>query len=104
MTLQWSDYAIESLKNASDYIAEHFYPQYADAFEADVFETAESLLGFPNSSCEAYPEAKRPDLRKVLCKNKNWWIFYRVYPDVIEISEVSYFRQREHNPFKLGLT
>ena len=35
MTLQWSDYAIKTFQEASDYIASNFYPEYADAFDAD---------------------------------------------------------------------
>ena len=41
MTLQWSDYAIQTFQEASDYIANNFYPEYADAFDADVLATTE---------------------------------------------------------------
>ena len=44
MTLQWSDYAIKTFQDASDYIASNFYPEYADAFDADVLATAELLI------------------------------------------------------------
>ena len=55
MTLQWSDYAIKTFQEASDYIACNFYPDYADAFDADVLETVEKLLDSPFLGKEAYP-------------------------------------------------
>jgi plasmid stabilization system protein ParE len=47
MTLQWSDHAVKTFQEASDYIACNFYPDYADAFDADVLETSEKLLENP---------------------------------------------------------
>jgi len=101
MKLQWSDYGIQTFQDASDYIANNFYPEYADAFEADVFATAELLIDNPMLGVEAYPGIGRSDLRKILCKNKNWWLFYRVLDDIVEIAQVVYVRQANINPFGL---
>ena len=70
MTLQWSDYAIQKFQEASDYIASNFYSEYADAFDTDVLATAELLIDNAMLGVEAYPDANRPDLRKILCHNK----------------------------------
>lgn len=102
MTLQWSDHAIKTFQNASDYIADNFYPEYADAFDADVLGTVELLPENPMLGEEAYPGIGRPDLRKLLCHNKNWWIYYRIFGETIEISQIVYARQANFNPF--GLT
>ena len=101
MTLQWSAYAIKTFQEASDYIACNFYPDYADAFDADVLETVEKLLDSPLLGKAAYPKINRPDLRKILCRNKNWWVYYRIFGEVIAISQIVYARQTNINPFGL---
>ena len=103
MTLQWSDYAIKTFQEASDYIASNFYPEYADAFDADVLATAELLIDKAYLGVEAYPDANRPDLRRILCHNRNWWAYYRILDDVVEISQIVYARQVNINPFGLSL-
>jgi plasmid stabilization system protein ParE len=72
MKLQWSDYGIQTFQEASDYIANNFCAAYADAFDADVLATVELLIDNSMLGVEAYPDAGRPDLRKILCHNRNW--------------------------------
>lgn len=103
MTLQWSNYAIQTFQEASDYIADNFYPEYADAFDADVLATVELLIDNAMLGVEAYPDLKRPDLRKILCHNRNWWVYYRILGDVTEIAQIVYARQSNINPFGLPL-
>lgn len=101
MNMQWSDYGIQTFQEASDYIAANFYPEYADAFDADVLATAELLIDNPMLGVEAYPGIGRTDLRKILCNNKNWWLYYRILDDVVEIAQVVYARRVNINPFGL---
>ena len=103
MTLQWSDYGIQTFQEASDYIANNFCAAYADAFDADVLATVELLIDNSMLGVEAYPDAGRPDLRKILCHNRNWWVYYRILDNVVEISQIVYARQVNINPFGLSL-
>ena len=104
MKLQWSDYGIQTFQEASDYIANSFCAAYADAFDADVLATVELLIDNAMLGVEAYPDAGRPDLRKILCHNRNWWVYYRIRGDIVEIAQIVYARQANINPFGLSMT
>ncbi len=101
MTLQWSNHAIKTFQDASDYIASNFFPEYADAFDADVLATVEMLADNPMLGGEACQGIGRPDLRKILCRNKKWWVYYRCFEETIEISQIVYAGQANINPFNL---
>ena len=99
MKIEWSDNGIKSFQEASDYIATNFYPGYADAFENDVLETVDKLLDNPSLGKEAFKALNRPDLRKIQCHSKNWWVFYRLIGDTIEVSQIAYSKRIDINPF-----
>ena len=51
----------------SNYIAEHFYADYADQWEEGVLQTLEAIGKHPRLGREAFPELNRPEIRKFLC-------------------------------------
>ena len=89
----WSKRASTRLRSAVRYIAVNFYPEYAVAFASDVTDTAEMLPANPRIGVEAFPRMKCPQYRKILCKNRNWWIYYRITKDRIEILSVKHALQ-----------
>ena len=50
---------------------------------------------------EAFPRMKRPQYRKILCKNRSWWIYYRIMKDRIEILSVKHALQNVLSPRNL---
>ena len=36
---------------------------------------------------------KRPQYRKILCKNRNWWVYYRIRKNCIEVLSVKHILQ-----------
>lgn len=91
---RWTKRASKRLRDAFLYIATNFYPEYAIAFENDVFSTTEFLPENPEICREAFPEMKRPQYRKILCKNRNWWVYYRIKRDCIEVLSVKHALQQ----------
>ena len=89
----WTKRATQRLRDATHYIATNFYPAYAVAFSSDVIGTADSLPANPKIGVEAFPRMKRPQYRKILCKNRNWWVYYRIKKDCIEVLSVKHILQ-----------
>ena len=89
----WTKRATQRLRDAAYYIAVNFYPEYSVAFSADVISTADSLPANPKIGVEAFPSIKRPQYRKILCRNRNWWVYYRIMKDRIEILSVKHALQ-----------
>ena len=97
----WTKRASTRLRSAVRYIAVNFYPEYAVAFASDVTDTAEMLPANPRIGVEAFPRMKRPQYRKILCKNRSWWIYYRIMKDHIEILSVKHTLQNVLSPRNL---
>ena len=89
----WTKRANSRLRDAFLYIATNFYSEYAIAFENDVFSTTEAIPPNPKIGLEAFPNMKRPEVRKILCKNRNWWVYYRIRKDCIEVLSVKHILQ-----------
>ena len=94
----WTKRATQRLRDAARYIAVHFYPAYSVAFSNDVIGTADFLPANPRIGVEAFPRMKRPQYRKILCKNRSWWIYYRILKDRIEILSVKHALQNVRSP------
>ena len=90
----WTKRANRRLRDAFLYIATNFYPGYAIAFENDVFSTTETIPQNPEIGIEAFKSMKRPQYRKILCKNRSWWVYYRIKKDCIEVLSVKYIPQQ----------
>ncbi len=97
----WTKRATQRLRDAARYIAVNFYPAYAVAFSHDVIGTADSLPANPEIGVEAFPRMKRPRYRKILCKNRKWWVYYRIMKDRIEILSVKHALQNVRSPLDL---
>ena len=93
-TPHWTKRAKSRLRDAFLYIATNFYPEYAVAFENDVFSTTEAIPQNPKIGTEAFPNMKRPQYRKILCKNRTWWVYYRIKKDCIEVQSVKHILQQ----------
>ena len=93
-TPHWTKRAKSRLRDAFLYIATNFYPEYAVAFENDVFSTTEAIPQNPKIGTEAFPNMKRPQYRKILCKNRTWWVYYRIRKDCIEVQSVKHILQQ----------
>jgi len=97
----WTKRATTRLREAVRYIAVNFYPEYAIAFRNDAIDTANGLVAFPDSGIVAFPQINRANYRKILCRNRNWWIFYRVLKNKIEIASVKHVLQQADSPLDL---
>ena len=94
----WTKRASARLRSAVRYIAINFYPEYAVAFANDVTDTAAMLPANPRIGVEAFPGMRRIQHRKILCKNRSWWIYYRIMKDRIEILSVKHALQNVLSP------
>ena len=94
----WTKRATQRLRSAVRYIAINFYPEYAVAFANDVTDTAAMLQANPRIGVEAFPGMRRPQNRKILCKNRSWWIYYRIIKGRIEILSVKHSLQNVKSP------
>ena len=101
MTETWTKRASQRLASASGYIAQNFYPAYATAFRDDVITTAKLACGNPHIGQIAFKDLDRPEIRKLLCKNRNWWVYYRLKKDCIEILSVKHVLQSVRSPRNL---
>ena len=90
----WTKRATLRVRNAVKYIAVNFYPEYAIAFRNDVIDTATAVSVNPKIGEEAFPLMKRPNIRKMLCRNKKWWVFYKIGKDQTFIISVKHVLQR----------
>ena len=97
----WTKRATKRLRDAFLYIAVNFYEDYAVAFRNDVLDTAAGLTAAPQLGVEAFPAMRRPQYRKILCKNRNWWIYYRVTKSRIEIVSLKHILQSVLSPANL---
>ena len=97
----WTKRATKRLRDAVQYIATNFYPEYAVAFSNDVLSSAELIPSNPEIGPEAFPNQNLPKCRKLLCKNRNWWIFYRVKKNRIEIISIKHILQNVRTPRNL---
>ncbi len=78
----------------SNFIAQEFYPDYADAWEEDVAATVEPLSRNPRLGVEAFPDLDRPELRRLLLANKSYWVYYRISKTAIDILSIKHRLQR----------
>ena len=97
----WTNRAALRLRNAVKYIAINFYPEYAIAFRNDALDTANAIPANSEIGEEAFPLMKRPNVRKVLCRNRKWWVFYKIGKDRIYIISVKHVLQRTDTPLDL---
>ena len=89
----WTKRATKRLRDAVQYIAANFYPEYAIAFSNDILDSAALIPQNPHIGTEAFPAQDIPQCRKLLCKNRHWWIFYRIKADCIEIISIKHILQ-----------
>ena len=101
MKEKWTKRALERLASASSYIARNFYPDYATAFRDDVVMSVKETCKNPRIGIVAFPDMKRPQYRKILCKNRNWWVYYRIMKDCIEVLSVKHILQNVKSPRNL---
>ncbi len=93
MKEKWTKRASYRLASTSGYIAKNFYPDYATAFRDDVVTTVRGVCRNPRIGIEAFPDIRRQEIRKILCKNRNWWVYYRIKQDCIEVLSVKHILQ-----------
>ena len=70
------------------YLEDNFFLEFGRRFEDKVLETIQQLPDNPQLGREAFPELDRPEIRKILCRHYQYWIYYRVRKSVIEILSV----------------
>ena len=83
------------------YLEDNFYLETGRRFEDNVLETIRQLPANPQLGREAFPELDRPEIRKILCNNYNYWIYYRVQKRVIEILSVRHTLMNIRTPKQL---
>ena len=89
------------IESARRYLENEFYPEYGRNFEDKVLETIQLLLDQPDLGQEAFPELNRPELRKLLCKHYNFWIFYRRKKNRCDILSVRHTLMNIDSPRKM---
>ena len=101
MKLVWTKRGIKRLQSAFDYIADNFYLDYAIQFDSDARNAALMLPANPQLGREAFPEINRPELRKILCRDYSYWIYYRVQKRKVEILSVRHTLMNIRTPRQL---
>ncbi len=101
MKLVWTKRGIKRLQSAFDYIADNFYLDYAIQFDSDARNAALMLPANPQLGREAFPEINRPELRKILCRDYSYWIYYRVQKHKVEILSVRHTLMNIRTPRQL---
>ena len=101
MTDTWTRRASKRLASASGYIAQNFYPAYATAFRDDVITTVKLACNNPHIGQIAFKNLDRPEIKKLLCKNRKWWVYYRVKKDYIEVLSVKHVLQNVKSQLNL---
>ena len=66
-----------------------------------MLSTTETIPPNPEIGIEAFKDMKRPQYRKILCKNRNWWVYYRIQKDCIEVLSVKHILQNVESPRNL---
>lgn len=84
-----------------EYLENNFYPEYGRWFEDKVVQTIRRLSDNPEMGREAFPEIERPEIRKILCDNYSYWIYYRLKKHMIEILSVRHCLMRIDTPRQL---
>ena len=97
MIINWTPRARKRFISISGYIASEFYADYADAWEEDVAATVEPLAKHPQLGHGAFPNLKRPEIRRILLANKNYWVYYRVTKTAIDILSIKHRLQHIRN-------
>lgn len=92
MKINWTPRGRKRFTAISNYIASEFYPDYADAWEEDVAATVEPLARHPQLGTVAFPSLKRPDIRRILLANRNYWVYYRISKTAIDILSIRHAR------------
>ena len=101
MKINWTPRGRKRFFAISNYIATEFYTDYADAWEEDVATTVEPLAVHPELGTIAFPFLKRPELRRILLANRNYWVYYRIAKDAIDILSIKHILQNVRTPRNL---
>ncbi len=101
MKINWTPRGRKRFFAISNYIATEFYTDYADAWEEDVATTVEPLAVHPELGTIAFPFLKRPELRRILLANRNYWVYYRIAKNAIDILSVKHILQNVRTPRNL---
>jgi plasmid stabilization system protein ParE len=83
------------------YLEDNFFLEFGRRFEDKVLETIQQLPANPQLGREAFPELDRPEIRKILCRHYQYWIYYRVRESVIEILSVRHTLMNIRTPKEL---
>ncbi len=98
MKINWTPRGRKRFFAISNYIATEFYSDYADAWEEDVATTVEPLAVHPELGTIAFPFLKRPELRRILLANRNYWVYYRIAKNAIDILSIKHILQNVRTP------
>ncbi len=98
MKINWTPRGRKRFFAISNYIATEFYTDYADAWEEDVATTVEPLAVHPELGTIAFPFLKRPELRRILLANRNYWVYYRIAKNAIDILSIKHILQNVRTP------
>ncbi len=90
MKINWTARGRKRFASISNYIADEFYADYADAWEEDVAATIEPLAENPELGIVAFPSIKRPEIRRILLANRNYWVYYRIGEESIDILSIKH--------------
>ena len=101
MKINWTPRGRKRFFAISNYIATEFYTDYADAWEEDVATTVEPLAVHPELGTIAFPFLKRPELRRILLANRNYWVYYRIAKNAIDILSIKHILQNVRTPRNL---
>lgn len=83
------------------YLEENFSVECGRDFEDEILETVRRLPDNPRLGREAFPQINRPEMRKILCRHYNCWIYYRATPRAIEILSVRHTLMSVRAPHEL---
>ena len=83
------------------YLEDNFYPEYGRWFEDRIIATIRRIPDNPELGREAFPEIGRPELRKILCEHYQYWVYYRMSKNLIEILSVRHCLMNVATPRQL---
>lgn len=81
--------ANKRIADSRRYLENEFYPEYGRNIDQ------------PDVGHEAFPEIKRPDLRKILCIHYSYWTYYRRKMAACEILPVRHTLMNIESPRQL---
>lgn len=93
--------ASKRIADSRKYLENEFYPEYGRNFEDKVLDTLRLLVDQPDLGHEAFPELKRPDLRKLLCIHYSYWIYYRRKKNACEVLSIRHTLMNIESPRQL---